>query len=92
MAWIALILLVGIVWLFNNYGMVSFDTWRWLCPVLFVVTALLIVTTCARCCMKDGYGKKECCGKGSCSTEGKDCKCGGTGPCQCPPKVEETKK
>lgn len=84
MAWVAVIVMLAIVMVFNNYGMISYDTWRWLHPSIFVVVALMILCTCARCC-KRGSWSKGCGTSSSCETgKGmKNCKCGGNGPCQC---------
>lgn len=87
MAWIAVIGMLAIIMVFNNYGMISYDTWRWLHPVTFAVVALLILCTLARCCKWGSNGKR--CGSGECcKNEGgesmkKNCRCGGVGPCQC---------
>lgn len=98
MAWIAVIGMLAIIMVFNNYGMISYDTWRWLHPVTFAVIALLILCTMARCCKSGSYGKR--CGSNGCGSNGsckcdngqgmKNCKCGGVGPCQCK-KPEATK-
>ncbi len=94
MAWIAVIGMLAIVMVFNNYGMISYDTWRWLHPSIFVVVALLILCSFARCCKRGSWSKacgngggSSCGGKDACSCGNgqgmKNCKCGGVGPCQC---------
>lgn len=71
-AWMAVILLGGIIWLLNNYNMITADTWKWLAPALFVEVGILTITTMFRCCV---MSKMRRCDNGNnrrgrCNTEG----------------------
>ena len=100
--WFSIVIGVFVVWLLHNYDLLGSAVWNWLAPVGFLVIALASIVSTPFWCgwgkkrMKHGGG--ECCKKGdgdckggSCENEHgmkKSCKCGGEGPCQCPPKKE----